>query len=211
MINFIPVFPLGLVVFPDEIVPLHIFEPRYRQLIHDCSTQKKPLGIPAVIHQQMQEMGTLVEVKEICKIYETGEMDIKVQGIQIFRILELVKEVPDKLYQGAIVSYPANQRTGSRELMQQLIRQTRHLHELLQVEKKFSRTDEQLQTYDLAHHLGMTLEQEYELLHLMQERQRQEYIRRHLKQAIDTLEEMNQLRQKIKLNGHFRNLKGFDI
>ena len=211
MINFIPVFPLGLVVYPGEIVPLHIFEPRYRQLIHDCAAQKKPLGIPAVMQQQMQEMGTLVEVTEICKTYESGEMDIKVQGIQVFRILELVRDIPGKLYQGAIVSYPANQLTGSRDLMLKLLEQTRYLHQLLQVEKKFTRPDDQLLTYDIAHHLGMTLEQEYELLHLMQERQRQEYIRRHLKQAIDTLEEMNQLRRKIQLNGHFRNLKGFDI
>src|SRR6187455_311175 len=49
MTNFIPIFPLGIVVFPGENLNLHIFEPRYKQLIKECFEQKKPFGIPPVI------------------------------------------------------------------------------------------------------------------------------------------------------------------
>ncbi len=62
MTNFIPIFPLGLVVFPGEQLNLHIFEPRYKQLIQECKAADKPFGIPAVIKNAMPEMGTLVRV-----------------------------------------------------------------------------------------------------------------------------------------------------
>ena len=78
MTNFIPIFPLALVVYPGEKLNLHIFEPRYRQLISDCVENKKPFGIPAVLKNNLAEMGTLVQVTEISKMYEDGKMDIKI-------------------------------------------------------------------------------------------------------------------------------------
>ena len=77
MTNFIPIFPLGLVVYPGEDVNLHIFEPRYKQLIKECHETKKAFGIPAVVDNKLQENGTLVNVMEMSKVYENGEMDIK--------------------------------------------------------------------------------------------------------------------------------------
>ena len=77
MTNFIPIFPLGIVVFPNESLNLHIFEPRYKQMIQECMEQKKMFGIPTVIAQKIGELGTLVRIKEISKTYENGEMDIK--------------------------------------------------------------------------------------------------------------------------------------
>src|SRR6186997_195615 len=103
MTNFIPIFPLGIVVFPGENLNLHIFEPRYKQLINDCISGKKPFGIPTVIENKMQDFGSLVEITEISKIHENGELDIRTKGERVFRILEVIKEVPDKLYSGAIV------------------------------------------------------------------------------------------------------------
>ena len=101
MTNFIPIFPLGIVVFPGEELNLHIFEPRYIQLIRECLKAKKPFGIPAVIEKKLGELGTLVKVVDVSKEYEGGEMDIRTQGTKVFRILELVKDIPDKLYSGA--------------------------------------------------------------------------------------------------------------
>ncbi|MBI3883147.1 MAG: LON peptidase substrate-binding domain-containing protein [Sphingobacteriales bacterium] len=86
MTNFIPIFPLGIVVYPGEDLNLHIFEPRYIQLINYCRETKKPFGIPSVINNKMMEMGTLVEIAEVTTVYENGEMDIKTKGIKPFRI-----------------------------------------------------------------------------------------------------------------------------
>lgn len=208
MTNFIPIFPLGIVVYPGEQLNLHIFEPRYRQLIKECAESKKPFGIPPVINDKINEIGTVVQVKEISKIYEDGKMDIKTEGMQVFRLLEMINTLPDKLYNGAIVSYPDNDEKGNRTLMQGIVKGVKQLHKLLNIEKQFPKPDEELGSYDVAHHAGLSLGEEYELLELMQERQRQEYLKRHLKKVIPVLAEMETLKEKVKLNGHFKNLKG---
>jgi Lon protease-like protein len=211
MTNFIPIFPLSIVVFPGEKVHLHIFEPRYKQLVTECFENKKSFGIPTVVNNRLQELGTLVQVTDIVQTYENGEMDIKTHSLRIFRVLEVIKQVPEKLYSGAIVNYPDNDDAGNRELMQKVVNGVKQLHRLLNISKDFRKPDEQLHTYDVAHHAGLSLEEEYELLGLMKELQRQEYIKRHLQKVLPMLLEMEQLKEKVKLNGHFRNLSAFDF
>ncbi len=67
-----------------------------------------------------------------------------------------------------------------------------------------------MRCYDIAHHIGLSLKEEYELLGLFDERQRQEYLKRHLAKVIPTVAGMEQLKEKIKLNGHFKDLPGFN-
>jgi Lon protease-like protein len=211
MTNFIPIFPLGIVVYPGENVNLHIFEPRYKQLVKECSDNKKSFGIPAVIDNRLQERGTLVSITEVSKVYDNGEMDIKTKGEKVFRLLEVIKEVPDKLYSGAIVNYPDNKEQGDIELMRRVMNGIRELHKLLNVSKDFKIPDDQIKTYEVAHHVGLTLQEEYELLGLLDELQRQEYIKRHLTKVLPLVAEMEGLKEKIKQNGHFKNLSGFQF
>ncbi|HEX6192335.1 MAG TPA: LON peptidase substrate-binding domain-containing protein [Chitinophagaceae bacterium] len=211
MTNFIPIFPLGIVVYPGEDLNLHIFEPRYKQLTKECHEQKKPFGIPTVIEKKVQDYGSLVEVLEITKVHDNGEMDIKTKGQRVFRILEVIREVPDKLYSGAIVNYPESYEQGNPEMMRKVMAGIRDLHELLKVTKDFKKKDEEIKCFDVAHHIGLSLEEEYELLMLSDERQRQEYLKRHLTKVIPMVAGMEQLKEKIKLNGHFKNLGGLDL
>lgn len=211
MTNFIPIFPLGIVVYPGEHLNLHIFEPRYKQLITECHTQKKPFGIPTVLDNKMQDFGSLVTITEIFKVHDNGEMDIKTQGEKVFRILEVITSIPDKLYSGAIVNYPDTFEQGNIDLMRKVMAGIRDLHQLLKVDKQFAKADEEMKVYEVAHHVGLSLEEEYELLGLLDERQRQEYIKRHLTKVIPMVAGMEQLKEKIKLNGHFKNLPGLDL
>jgi Lon protease-like protein len=214
MINFIPIFPLSIVVYPGEELNLHVFEPRYKQLIQECSAAGKPFGIPIVMNNHLNELGTLVTITDVTKTYDNGEMDIKTKGQKVFRILEVIKEVPDKLYSGAIVNYPQNrQDAGKKTLMIKVVNAIRELHRLLKVDKDFNKPDEQLTAYDIAHHAGLSLDQEYELLGLLQEAQRQEFLKRHLAKVLPVLAEMETLKEKVKLNGHFKNLSssGFEL
>ena len=210
MTNFIPIFPLGIVVYPGEQLNLHIFEPRYKQLITECFETKKPFGIPPVIDNKINETGTLVKVLEITTVYDDGKMDVKTEGLEVFTVLELIKELPEKLYSGAIVSYPENIEIGNRLLMQNIIVAIRELHKLLKINKEFKKPDADLWSYDVAHHAGLSLAEEYELLQLLHELQRQEYLKRHLKKVIPVIAEMETLKERVQLNGHFKNLKGFD-
>ncbi|HYF32306.1 MAG TPA: LON peptidase substrate-binding domain-containing protein [Chitinophagaceae bacterium] len=213
MTNFIPIFPLSIVVYPGEQLNLHIFEPRYKQLINECYSEEKAFGIPTVIKNQVAEMGTLVKILRVVKVYDNGEMDIQTSGERIFRILEVIKEIPEKLYSGAIVNYPDSDDAGKRELMQKVVNGIRELHRLLNINKDFKKPDEELTAYDVAHHAGLSLEEEYELLGLLKEIQRQEYLKRHLSKVLPLIAEMEALKEKIRLNGHFKNLSSlnFDI
>lgn len=212
MTNFIPVFPLGIVVYPGETVNLHIFEPRYKQLVNECHAEGKPFGIPTVIENKLNEMGTLVKITEMVQVYDNGEMDIRAQGQRVFRVLEVIKSIPDKLFSGAIVNYPENtEGSGKRELMQKVMKAVRELHRLLNITKDFHKPDAELTAYDIAHHAGLTLQEEYELLGLMREEQRQEYLKRHLGRVLPVIAEMETLKERVKLNGHFKNLSSFQF
>jgi Lon protease-like protein len=209
--NFIPIFPLGIVVFPGEQVNLHIFEPRYKQLITECYAENRPFGIPAVVGDNIRDYGTLVRVVDVKAVYEDGKMDVVTRGEEVFRLLELVQTIPDKLYSGAIVTYPENNISSASKLMGNIIASIYELHRLLKIEKKFAKPDAELISYDVAHHAGLTLEQELDMLQLFREDQRQEYLKRHLQSVIPIINEMETLKERVKLNGHFRELKGWGL
>ena len=206
MTTFIPLFPLNIVVYPGEELNLHIFEPRYKQLISECFNGKKEFGVAPVFKNTVSEMGTSIQVVSIEKIHENGEMDIRTKGQKIFRILEHIKEIPEKLYSGSIVTYLETTDNGIEVNMHSLLNLLRKFHSLLDVEKKFKKPDSLLNAYDLAHHAGLSLEQEYELLSLVHEAQRQEYLYQHLRKMIPTIVELQHLKKRIELNGHFRKL-----
>lgn len=161
MTNFIPIFPLSLVVYPREVLKLHVFESRYKQLIRDCVAEGKPFGIPGVIDKKLNDYGTLMEITRVEKEYENGEMDIVVKGVRVFRVLEVVREIPDKLYIGAIVHYPPNKHQGNPRLMKSIVEGVRTLHNLMNLSKDFTKPDEALSSYDVAHETGLSLEEEY--------------------------------------------------
>ncbi len=211
MINFVPIFPLEIVVYPGEQLNLHIFEERYKQLISECIAEKKPFGIPTVLKSNMAEMGTLVQITEVAAVHPDGKMDIRTEGIKVFRILEVIKNIPDKLYSGAIVDYPENGEVPHIKMMQRVIGSLRELHKLLKVTKDFKKPDSELRSYDIAHHAGMSLEEEYELLGLLREDQRLEYLKRHLKKVLPAVQGAEMLKERVQLNGHFKELKGFDL
>ena len=211
MTNFIPIFPLDIVVFPGEVLNLHIFEDQYKQLIVDCHQQNKPFGIPAVIKDKKTEVGCLVQIDKIVKTYEDGRMDIKTIGIKPFRMLEVINDIPDKLYKGAIVHYPSNSIHVQPVLMRKILLLLRHLHLMLHVSKQFSKPDDELLSYDIAHHVGFSMEEEYELIELMTEPYRLQYIINHLDKVIPIIAGTEKLKDRINLNGHFREIKGFNL
>ena len=82
---------------------------------------------------------------------------------------------------------------------------------MLNVQKVFKKADDELLSYDVAHHAGLNIQGEYELLGLFNEEQRLEYLRRHLKKIINVAGSIESLKQRIQLNGHFKELKGFNF
>ena len=85
----IGLFPLGLVLLPGEQVPLHIFEPRYQELIGESIEQGIPFGIVYADNEGLRQVGTLATVSEVTERFEDGRLNILVQGDERFRLLEL--------------------------------------------------------------------------------------------------------------------------
>lgn len=211
MTNFIPIFPLNIVAFPTEQINLHIFEPRYKQLITECYEQQKPFGLPVVIANEVQEFGTTITITEIVKTYENGNMDIKTKAIDLFRVLEFVKFIPNKQFSGAIVNYLPNNTATKTSLQQQVVDMVKELHRLAETKKNYKKEDDELTSYDIAHHVGLSLQEEYNFLQLLTEPQRLEFLRRHLKKMIQQLSRVDDMKYKIQLNGHFKELSGFSF
>jgi hypothetical protein len=115
------------------------------------------------------------------------------------------------LYSGAIVTYPENDERLKATIMANILVDIRHLHVLLKVTKDFKKSDDLLTSYDVAHHTGLSVKEEYELLGLLREDQRLEYLKRHLAKVLPMVSGMENLKDKIQLNGHFRELKGFNL
>lgn len=201
MTNFIPIFPLDTVVYPDEILALHIFEPRYKQLINECIAEHKQFGIPVSYENKIHEYGTLAEITEVSETYEDGSMDIKVKGIQVFRILEVVPTVPEKMYSGAIVNYPENDKMKVHPNLSKLIYdEVKRLYTILNIENRMPKEEQEWSSYDIAHKLGLTREQEYELLSIFNEVQRMEYLRRYFNSIMPELDDLEILKSRINLN-----------
>ena len=87
----IGLFPLGLVLLPTEQVPLHIFEPRYRELITECVDEERPFGLVYADDDGIRQVGTLATVVEVTDRFEDGRLNIVVEGGDRFKLLELTR------------------------------------------------------------------------------------------------------------------------
>ncbi len=87
--DLLPLFPLELVLFPDTPLPLHIFEPRYKEMIGECLTQKAPFGLVRAVEKGLAEVGCTADILEVTKKYDDGRMDILTEGRRRFEIQQL--------------------------------------------------------------------------------------------------------------------------
>ncbi len=183
------IFPLQLALFPGETVPLHIFEPRYRQLIAECRDEGIHFGIPTASQRGLSAYGAEVELVKILKTYDTGEMDIIVRGVRVFHILEVQQEVPGKLYSGAQVEFPEDDPSFDEETRAKLVEKFTELYRLIG-EKQPDISDAEFGlAFRIARDAGLTLGQRVELLAIRSERARQEYLLAHIEKAIKAVRE----------------------
>lgn len=87
-----PLFPLEVVLFPDAPLPLHIFEPRYKELIRESLDSKQPFGVVRALAEGIAEVGCTAEIVALAKEYEDGRMDIVTEGRQRFEVMQVNEE-----------------------------------------------------------------------------------------------------------------------
>jgi ATP-dependent Lon protease len=203
----LPQFPLQIVVYPNENLNLHIFEPRYRQLIAESEEKGITFGIPTFLNQRVMPYGTEIQLLTVEKRHEGGEMDIKTKGIGVYHMEQFINPVPGKLYAGATIRRIETDREYDWGLNEKILGFLMELFDLLDIDKKLPEGPSDFISFDVAHHAGLSIEQEYELLILPTEKERQAMLFEHLEQFLPMVKEMRNLQQRALLNGHFKDLK----
>jgi len=84
----LPLFPLPLVLLPTEVVPLHIFEERYKEMIGLCVSEQRDFGIVWMSESELKNVGCTATVAEVLERMDDGRMNILVRGGTPFRLLE---------------------------------------------------------------------------------------------------------------------------
>jgi len=85
----LPLFPLDLVLLPGVPLPLHVFEPRYKEMIAECLDEKKPFGVIRASSEGVADIGCTAEIVEVTKRYDDGRMDILTRGVERFEVLHV--------------------------------------------------------------------------------------------------------------------------
>jgi uncharacterized protein len=91
-LSLLPLFPLDLVLLPGTPLPLHIFEPRYQEMISECLQQQKLFGIVRAKEEGVADIGCTAEILNVDKKYPDGRMDILTAGRQRFEVMEVNQE-----------------------------------------------------------------------------------------------------------------------
>lgn len=179
--NLLAMFPLGICLLPGEKMSLHIFESRYKQLINDCENEGIQFGIPYTNGSTISPHGAVVKVNKIVNRYDNGEMDIEVEAVNTFTITEFFKELPVKLYSGAMVH------VSERDQNDENPKLSKKVGELFCKLKKVSSTgidNSKWQAFQLARLLDLTKDEKYELIALTSEKARLQFLKNKL--TIDT-------------------------
>ena len=180
----IPMFPLNMVLLPGETKTLHIFEERYKQLVSDCLLNEAHFGIPFIHQTSMGEYGIEVKISNVIKEYENGEMDIAIEGVRVFKMIEFSKVLPPKLYGAGIIEY-------EEEIFE------RPSHTLQELTKEYMWISQQ---NIIPRLLDLSSLEKYELLKLNSSFKKEEYLKPKIKLFIYLIKTESDLKSKFVLN-----------
>ena len=188
----IAIFPLALVIFPNSKYPLHIFEERYKKLTNDCLAKKSGFGIVSRIGETVSEVGVYVDIIDVIKIYESGEMDIVVQGKWRFKRLDLEMHT-DGYYLSEVEKVLDKETDMDFNLFTEL---KKHVTDTLKLvnydinQTFWDNLDKTKQkSFKKAEKSGLSILQQQELLTIQSENKRLNYLINHFEKLEEKLEE----------------------
>jgi Lon protease-like protein len=206
----LPLFPLKLVAFPNETINLHIFEPRYKQLINKCWEEKIVFGLPPIIDNQISYTGTSMKIEKIVKKYPNGEMDIVVKGIDRFDILDFIKPDSETLFLRAETDFIAYQQ-DSQYFNEDLYDLIKEFYEIIKEKFEINENAKQSLSFYFGHKLGLEITEEFELLQTINEKNRQIILLTHLQSVLPILKRIEKAKIRISMNGHFKANEEFNF
>ena len=165
LIKNIPLFPISLIVLPGEVQPLHIFEPRYKQLINEMVESEEIFGIPFLKGDTICEFGSAVIIHRILAKSPTGEMDVLVKGVNLFRVKDIVEQLPGKLYGGGVIELLDEMNPGVSSDLHSLFKTYQHqiaeINQYDNIDESKTFSDHLL---DIAGQLPLETQEKYEIV-----------------------------------------------
>ena len=201
----IPLFPLNVVLLPGAPLPLHIFEPRYREMVKNCLADKWEFGMLLALPKGVARVGCTAEIVEVVKRYNDGRMDILTAGRVPFRVVELFEDNP--LLEGQ-VDYLEDRETRTDACVQrQLIELYEACHTLVfeDYPKNMEGGPVEQLSYLVASTLPLDLLWKQQILELRSEQDRQERLLCYLREWAPHLQNNKVMRQRAGGNGHGLN------
>lgn len=208
MADILPVFPLGIVVFPGESINLHIFESRYKQLINEVDARNIDFAILPYFEKREISFATTVSLESIVNKYPDGSMDITVKGIGVVKVLEFFSTMRGKLYPAAEVEFlPKFIHNLDAALNIKIVNLLSNMYDTMMISNVKVSDELKFRTTDVIHKIGLHLDQEFELLRMKDEIERSKYVLAHLEQFVPQVIAMEKLRHRAQMNGHFQPLQ----
>lgn len=202
-----PLFPLGIVALPNESVPLHILEERYRRMIEHClqadaGAPEREFGIVWLSEEELKLIGCACEIEQVLERMEDGRLNILVRGTRPFRLLERQDDLPYPAgaieFLGDAVEQPDQEASDSaRELYRELVRQATD-REIEEAEL------EEMDAYRMAATVEFGVDAKQELLELRSENARLRLLVLLIRAAIERLELVERAQVRALSNGKVR-------
>lgn len=193
----IPMFPLNMVLLPGETKTLHIFEERYKQLVSDCLLNEAHFGIPFIHQKSMGDYGIEVKISNVIKKYENGEMDIAIEGVRVFKIIEFSKVLTPKLYGAGVIQYEEEILDKPSHALQELIKEYMWISQQNTIPiDAFDNSN----VYGIARLLDLSSTEKYELLKANLAFRKEDYLKPKIKLFIYLIKTETDLKSKFVLN-----------
>ncbi len=199
----IPLFPLEVVLFPGASLRLHIFEPRYKQMVERCLETSEEFGVIMARAEGIAPVGCTAAIVEVLKKYEDGRMDILTVGESAFRLTDVFE---DKPYLEGLVEALGDDDTGeiSPQTEKRLMELYENCHSLVYGQPAPEREENNSITlaFEIAHDLPLDLEFKQQLLEMRAESERQKRLLARLTEWLPKLARLGEARVKAAGNGH---------
>ena len=195
----LPLFPLEIVVFPGAPLPLHIFEPRYKEMIGECLSQNRAFGMVRAKENALSAIGCSATILTVIKKYEDGRMDISAEGAQRFEIIQLSQE--RSFLQAEVAFFDDEPSTVSKSAAETVIQLHEQLFSVIGQPVEVEQ-DAAYLSFRLAQDLPVDLDFKQTLLEMKSEAERIEILTEYYQATIPKIENSLRVRQRASGNGH---------
>jgi Lon protease-like protein len=200
-VSLLPLFPLDLVLLPGAPLPLHIFEPRYKEMISECVEHKKLFGVVRVKEEGVAEIGCTAEIITVAKKYPDGRMDIVTRGRERFEVMQVNQE--RSFLQAEVMYLQDEPGKASTAEIEQAVKLQGEIMQLAGAEAPEPQDLEVPQlSFALVGSLPLELDFKQTLLGMKSEAERVQAIISYFETILPNLRRSVQVRQRAGGNGH---------